>query len=388
MTRKIGIVTTARSEFGIYRSLLRRLAREKLDFGLLVGGMHLLPEHGHTVDEIVAEGWPILARVKMPMETQTPQALARSMGQGTTAMGDALADVLPDLVVVLGDRFEMHAAALATVPFGIPMAHIHGGELTFGAMDDAFRHSLTKLSHLHFASAPEYGRRIVQMGEEPWRVHVSGAPSLDSFLEEETLSAGAVESRFGIRLSPAPVLITLHSETRGVTPSGELAALLIKALAPVPGPFLITAPNADPGGPEIAAALRDFAASREDAFYVESLGARAYRTVLAAARFMIGNSSSGVIEAASFALPVINIGHRQDGRMRPANVIDVPAEPDAVARAIIRVESAQFRAGLAGMTNPYGDGRASERIVAVLRDIPLDARLHDKRFHDLAEMAS
>lgn len=383
MTRKIGIVTTARSEFGIYRPLLRRLANEKLDFGLLVGGMHLSPQHGHTVDEIVAEGWPILARVPMPMETQTSQALARSMGQCTIAMGDAFEGVRPDLVVVLGDRFEMHAAALATVPFGIPLAHIHGGELTFGAMDDVFRHALTKLSHLHFASAPEYGRRIVQMGEEPWRVHVSGAPSLDSFLEEEALSAEIVESRTGVRLSPSPVLVTLHPQTRGSTSSGDLAAMLIAALEPVPGPLLITAPNADPGGEEIAAALRAFSDTREDAFYVESLGARAYRAVLSAARFMIGNSSSGLIEAASFALPVINIGQRQDGRMRPANVIDVPLSIEAVTQAIARADSAAFRASLIGMTNPYGDGRAAERIATVLRDVKLDGRLRNKIFHDL-----
>lgn len=383
MTRKIGIVTTARSEFGIYRPLLRRLAREKLDFGLLVGGMHLSRQHGHTVDEIVAEGWPILARVPMPTEAQTPQALARSMGQGTIAMGDALAEVRPDLVVVLGDRFEMHAAALATVPFGIPLAHIHGGELTYGAMDDSFRHSLTKLSHLHFPSAPDYGHRIVQMGEEPWRVHVAGAPSLDSFLEEEPLPVEAVESRFGIRLSTAPVLVTLHSETRGATPPGELAALLVAALAPVPGPLLITAPNADPGGLEIAAALRAFAATRADVFYVDSLGARAYRTVLSAARFMIGNSSSGLIEAASFALPVVNIGHRQDGRLRSRNVIDVPAEAGALAQAIARADSTVFRASLANMTSPYGDGHAAQRIAAVLRDTPLDERLRSKLFHDL-----
>lgn len=384
MTRRIGIVTTARSEYGIYRPLLRRLSQaQSLSFGLYVGGMHLSAGHGHTVDEIEADGWPILARVAIPVDSETPEAMARSMGLGTAAMGAALAQDRPDILVVLGDRFEMHAAALAALPFSIPLAHIHGGELTLGAVDDAFRHSLTKLSHLHFPSTAEYGRRIMQMGEEPWRVTVAGAPALDAFMTEDALPEADVDRRLGFALSAAPVLVTLHSETRGELSASALAERLIAAMSDIAGPIIITAPNADPGGVEIAAKLKQFAAGRAQTAYVESLGARAYRTVLARARLMIGNSSSGLIEAASFCLPVVNIGERQAGRVRPANVIDVAADTDAIRSAIAKSASEQFLSAIAGLANPYGDGHASERIVSVLQDVPLDARLLTKQFCDL-----
>lgn len=384
MTRRIGIVTTARSDFGIYRSLLRRLAKQSESFGLLVGGMHLSSAHG-TVAEIESEGWPILAHVPMAMNTETPQAFGRSMGSATAAMADAMALVRPDLVVVLGDRFEMHAAALGTIPFKVPLAHIHGGELTYGALDDTFRHSMTKISHLHFPAAKEFARRIEQMGEEPWRINVVGAPSLDSFLEESPLTINEVELEFRIALRPSPILVTLHSETLGKCVPAFLASALVSALQATSGPVIITAPNADPGSSEIATILKDYAARRPEVYYLESVGARAYRTLLSCARMMVGNSSSGLIEAASFELPVVNIGSRQEGRMRPPNVIDADIQAEAVTAAMARADSVLFRSSLAGMTNPYGDGHAAERIADILCSIPLDERLLMKRFCDLPE---
>jgi UDP-hydrolysing UDP-N-acetyl-D-glucosamine 2-epimerase len=349
--------------------------------------MHLSDRHGHTVDEIVAEGWPIIARVAIPVVGDTPEKMAHSMGMGTAAMGAALALERPDILLVLGDRFEMFAAAMAAVPFSIPLAHIHGGELTLGAMDDAFRHCLTKLSHLHFPATAAYGRRIMQMGEEPWRVTVAGAPALDAFMTEDALPDAVVAERLGFALDDAPALVTLHSETRGHVPPSLLADRTITALADLPCPIIITAPNADPGGAEIAEKLKHFAAGRARTVYVESLGARAYRTILARARVMIGNSSSGLIEAASFRLPVVNIGERQAGRVRAANVIDTPADTAAIEKAVARAESDAFRATLSGLVNPYGDGHASARIVSVLRDVPLDMRLMTKRFHDLEALS-
>jgi UDP-hydrolysing UDP-N-acetyl-D-glucosamine 2-epimerase len=384
VSRLVGIVTTARSEYGIYRPLLRRLSQfAGLDFGLYVGGMHLSGKHGHTVDEIVADGWPILAHVEIPVDSETPETMARSMGLGTAAMASALSQRRPDILVVLGDRFEMHSAALAALPFSIPLAHIHGGELTLGAIDDTFRHSLTKLSHLHFPSTAAYARRIMQMGEEPWRVTVAGAPALDSFFTEEPLPLAEVERRLNLSLSQPPVLVTLHAETLGTTGARYMAEHLTASLAGISGPMIVTAPNADPGGREIAGILKRFVEQRPQAVYVESLGARAYRTVLSQARLMVGNSSSGLIEAASFALPVVNIGERQAGRVRPRNVIDVASQADAIRRGIARADSASFRAELAGMVNPYGDGHACERIVSVLGDIALDGRLLAKKFCDM-----
>lgn len=384
MTRKIGIVTTARSEYGIYRPLLQKLAEKtELSFGLFVGGAHLSAKHGNTIEEIEAEGWPILSRMIVPEASETPEEMAIAMGQGTVAMASALAQTRPDILVVLGDRFEMHAAALAAMPYAIPIAHIHGGELSLGALDDAFRHSLTKLSHLHFPSTATYARRIIQMGEEPWRVAVAGAPALDAFFSEAPLPLEDVERRVGMRLKKEPILVTLHSETLGTDPHESVAKLLTKILSAMPGPIIITAPNADIGGRAIEKIFKDFAGTRSDVSYVLSLGARAYRTVLERARFMIGNSSSGLIEAASFQLPVVNIGERQAGRLRPPNVIDVPPLEEAIRAGILRAESAAFRASLAGSVNPYGNGHASEIIADILANVPIDSRLMIKRFNDL-----
>ena len=385
MTRLIGIVTTARSEYGIYRPLLQRLAvTSGISFGLFVGGAHLSSQYGNTVDEIEAEGWPIFARLNGHISSDTPEKTAIAMGQVTAAMASALARNRPDILVVLGDRFEMHATAVAAMPFSIPIAHIHGGELSLGALDDAFRHSLTKISHLHFPSTQIYAQRILQMGEEPWRVMTSGAPALDSFLNEAPMTLEDVERRAGLRLSAAPVLVTLHSETLGGLVSRDLANLLVKILSTVSGPIVITAPNADIGGVEIAQVLKEFSGTRDDVSYIESLGARAYRAVLERARFMIGNSSSGLIEAMSFQLPVVNIGERQAGRVRPPNVIDVTPLEEAIRCGITKAESQVFRASLDGLRNPYGDGRASIRIVGVLESVSIDARLLVKRFNDLA----
>jgi UDP-hydrolysing UDP-N-acetyl-D-glucosamine 2-epimerase len=384
MTRQIGIVTTARSEYGIYRQLLRKLAKKaELSFGLFVGGTHLSAKHGNTIEEIEAEGWPILSRMIVPEASETPEEMAIAMGRGTSAMASALARTRPDILVVLGDRFEMHAAALAALPYAIPIAHIHGGELSLGAIDDAFRHSLTKVSHLHFPSTPTYARRIIQMGEEPWRVTVAGAPALDAFLAEAPLPLEDVERRVGMRLNEAPILVTLHSETLGSEPHDNVAKLLAKVLSTASGPIIITAPNADIGGRAIERVFKEFATTRRDVCYVLSLGARAYRSVLERARFMIGNSSSGLIEAASFQLPVVNIGERQAGRLRPLNVIDVPPVEAELRAAISKAESLTFRASLAGIANPYGDGHASEIIADILATVPIDSRLLIKRFNDL-----
>jgi UDP-hydrolysing UDP-N-acetyl-D-glucosamine 2-epimerase len=384
MTRQIGIVTTARSDYGIYRPILRKLTEKiELSFGLFVGGAHLSAGHGSTIKEIEAEGWPILSRVNIPEASETPEEMAIAMGQSTTAMALALAQSRPDILVVLGDRFEMHAAALAATPYAIPIAHIHGGELSLGALDDAFRHSLTKISHLHFPSTATYARRIIQMGEEPWRVAVAGAPALDAFLMEAPLPLEEVERRIGIRLNDAPILVTLHSETLGNVPHDNVAKLLTKILSTMAGPIIITAPNADIGGRAIEKVLKEFASTRNDVCYVLSLGARAYRTILERARFMIGNSSSGLIEAASFQLPVINIGERQSGRLRPVNVIDVPPLEVDMRAGISKAESPAFRTSLADIVNPYGDGHASEIIVDILANVPIDSRLLIKRFNDL-----
>lgn len=383
--RNIGVVTVGRSDFGIYRPVLRAIQSDPgLELSLYVAGMHLNPEFGMTVGEIEAEGFPIAARIQTPMDGDEPLSVARAMGHGTAGMAQVLAAHAPDILLVLGDRFEMYAAALAALPFNIPLAHIHGGELTFGAMDDALRHSLTKLSHLHFAAAETYAQRLRQLGEEPWRITVSGAPSLDNLCTLSPADPGEIHRRFGISLDPAPLLVTLHAETRSAMPAQTLVEATLAAIDETGHAAVFTQANADPGSQAIMASIRDFVDSRDNAWLAPNLGTAGYFGLMQAAAAMLGNSSSGIIEAASFALPVVNIGSRQEGRLRAANVIDVPAVPGAIADAIRRATSPATHTALAGLQNPYGDGKAADRIIERLRTVALGEQLTTKRFHDLS----
>ena len=382
--RRITVVSTSRADYGLYRPLLRRLADDaSVDLGLVVGGTHLAQEFGMTVGEIEADGFAIAERVELLSGEDTPRAVAEAMGRGTAGFAGAIARLAPDIVVVLGDRFEMHAAAVAAQPFRVPVAHIHGGELTLGAMDDAFRHSITKLSHLHFVAAEAFARRLRQMGEEDWRITVSGALGLDNLALIEPLAGADLEALIGLPPEAPPLIVTHHPETLGAEPVDAQAAALLGAVEDADLPVVITAPNADPGGARIKELVAAFVADHPRARYVENLGTRAYFGLMARAAAMVGNSSSGIIEAASFTLPVVNVGRRQEGRPRPANVIDVAGSRKAILAGIRRAVSDEFRAGLAGLRNPYaGDRPAAGTIHQRLVSVPLDADLLVKRFAD------
>jgi UDP-N-acetylglucosamine 2-epimerase (non-hydrolysing)/GDP/UDP-N,N'-diacetylbacillosamine 2-epimerase (hydrolysing) len=385
--RTIAVVTVARSDYGLSLPILRLIQRDpSLRLHLIAAAAHLAPEFGLTVRAIEADGLPIAERVEMLLASDTPEAIATSMGLGVTGFAKAYARVRPDLVVVLGDRFEMHAAALAALPFAIPVAHIHGGELTQGAIDDALRHSLTKLSHLHFVATEEFARRVRQLGEEAWRVTVSGAPGLDG-LRDGLLGREALESRFGLRLDRPPVLATFHPATLEADQAQAQAREWLAALEASEAPILFTMPNADTNGRAVRALIGDFVVSHPEAQVVETLGTPGYASVMALAAAMVGNSSSGLVEAGSFGLPVVNVGARQEGRLRGPHVIDVGNGRDAILAGIRRALSSAFRAGLRGMANPYGDGHAAERIVARLAQVPLDGRLIRKRFADAPDAA-
>lgn len=383
--RRIAVVTTSRADYGLYRPLLARLAGDPAaDLRLVVGGMHLVPEFGLTVAAIEADGFAVAERVEHLVASDTPLGTALSMGLGTTGYARAFAGVTPDIVVVLGDRFEMHAAAVAIQPFRVPLAHIHGGELTLGAMDDALRHSMTKLSHLHFVTTEAYARRVAQLGEEPWRITVSGAPGLDNLRDVAPMPAAALAALVGGPLDPAPLLVTYHPTTQESAGADAEAAALLGALAAQERPIIFTAPNADHGGRRLLQLIRAFIEENRNATLVENLGTEAYFGLMAAAAAMVGNSSSGIIEAASFKLPVVNVGGREEGRLRPANVIDVAAEPGAIAAGIECALTPAFRAGLAGLRNPYlGERPAAEVIHERLVSVALDEALVKKRFADL-----
>ena len=308
-------------------------AEPGLELMLVVAGAHLSPALGLTVNEIEADRRNIGARVEMPLDDDTGTSCAIAMGRGTIGFAQAYAQLRPDILLVLGDRYEMHAAAAAAVPMNIPMAHIHGGELTFGAIDDSFRHSITKMAHLHFVTTKDYGRRVIAMGEEPWRVTVSGAPSLDKLARQKLPDRQAIEQRFSIPLDPAPLLVTYHPETRQQI-AGYGIEELLAALAGTDRPMVFSAPNADPGQQAVRTAIDAFMRGRANAYFVENFGYEYYFGMLASAAAMVGNSSSGLVEAPSFRLPTVNIGDRQKGRTRAANVLDTPAERSAIAKAL------------------------------------------------------
>ncbi|MBP3955809.1 UDP-N-acetylglucosamine 2-epimerase (hydrolyzing) [Gemmata sp. G18] len=383
--RAIGVVTAARSEYGIYKPLLRKLrARPDADLRLFVTGMHLAPEYGQTVRQIEADGFPIAERIEALLASDAPGGIAASMGLGTIGFAQAFARRRPDILVVLGDRFEMHAAALAALPFKLPVAHIHGGEVTEGAIDDALRHSLTKLAHLHFVAAEVYARRVVQLGEEPWRVTVSGAPALDDVAAVSRPSPAQLEARIGLPLEPAPLLVTFHPVTleyeRTEWHVGELLAALDAAELPV----VFTRPNADTQGRTVARLIEAFARTRPWAVLAGDLGTEAYFGLMECAAAMVGNSSSGLIEAPSFKLPVVNIGTRQRGRHRAANVIDVGYGRAEVIDGIRRATRPDFRTvELRQLTNPFDRGGAAEIIAERLLSAPLGDELVKKRFYDL-----
>ncbi len=382
--RKIGVVTVGRSDYGIYLPILKQIkADPDLELFLIVSGMHLAPEFGQTVDTITADGFEIDARVEMMVSSDSPEGIAKSMGMGLLGFSQLFAQSPPDLLLILGDRYEMYSAGLAALPFRFPIAHIHGGELTLGAIDDTLRHSLTKLSHLHFVSTAEYGRRVAQLGEEEWRVTVSGAPSLDNFRNVELLDARAFATRYGINLSPAPLLVTYHPVTLEYEQTDHQVDELLTALGLAELPVVFTAANADTYGRRINSKIKTFVEDRKDAWLVENLGTQGYFSLMKLSAAMVGNSSSGIIEAASFQLPVVNIGNRQAGRARAANVIDVGYGHREILQAIDKARQSQFKDGLQTLKNPYGNGTAAGKIVETIKSVKLDTRLKFKKFKDL-----
>jgi UDP-N-acetylglucosamine 2-epimerase (non-hydrolysing)/GDP/UDP-N,N'-diacetylbacillosamine 2-epimerase (hydrolysing) len=382
--RTIGIVTTSRADYGIYLPILHKLrSHPYLDMLLYVSGTHLVEEHGNSINLIEEAGFPIAARIPLRLENDSPAGIVAIMGQAMIGFANAFKSDRPDILLILGDRYEMHAAAVAAVPFGIPIAHIHGGELTYGAIDDAFRHSLTKLSHLHFASTEIYARRIIQMGEEPWRVTVSGAPSLDNLSRIERLSRKELEGEFSVDLSRPFILATMHPVTKEFERTSEYISEFLEALDTFDDfNIVFTHSNSDTYGSMINKRISEFAEGRSNVRIVKNFGQRGYLSMMAEASVMVGNSSSGIIEAASFGLPVVNVGTRQEGRIKGANIIDTGYQASDIQAGIQKAISLGFRKSFQDMMNPYGDGNASERIVSVILSADLD-RITTKRFYDL-----
>jgi len=386
--RTIGVVTVSRSDYGIYRPVLKRIHSDpQLELRLFVGGMHLSPEFGYTLREIEEDGFPIADQIEMLLSSDTPEGIAKSMGLGTIGFAHAFARFRPDILIVLGDRFEMHSAAVAALPFALPIAHIHGGESTEGLIDEAIRHSITKMSHLHFPSTAVYARRIVQMGEEPWRVVVTGAPSLDNLFLHQRLTRAELAQHHGIDLVEPTLLVTYHPVTLEYEQTQAHVEALLDALKDSGHAAIFTYPNSDTYGRVIIKMISEFVAHCPKARAIVNCGTDLYFSLLNHVDAMVGNSSSGIIEAASFKLPVVNIGNRQRGRLHAENVIDVGYSPSEIAQGISKAMSASFRAGLADLANPYGDGHAADRIVAKLKEVSINQRLLQKQFQTVVGVA-
>lgn len=365
---RISVVTGSRADYGLLAPLLRRLeATPGFDTGLLVTGAHLSMSHGRTASEIAADGFRVDAEIALSLDDDTAVGTSAAFAAAVTGVAAALARLCPDLVVVLGDRYEILAAAVASQIARVPVAHLHGGECTLGAVDDTFRHAVTKLSLLHFVSTKEYRDRVIRMGEDPERVHCVGALGLDNIRKLAPLSRTELEERLEFDLGERYLAVTFHPVTLESDSLAQNRSLLDALNAHSDLRCVFTRPNADTGNLELAALVERWVAKRPArATLVTSLGSRAYLSLVREAAAVVGNSSSGILEAPALGVPVVDIGSRQWGRIRPPSVIHCPPDRDAIASAIAEAISPEWRALAAHASTPYGDGHAAERIVAVL----------------------
>ncbi len=380
--RKVCVVTGTRAEYGLLRSVLALLEDDPaFELQLVATGMHLSPEFGMTCRAIEADGVQVHERVEMLLSSDSAQGVAKSMGLGVIGFADTFARLDPDLLVLLGDRFELLAAAQTALVCRIPIAHIAGGDVTEGAFDEAIRHAITKMAQLHFVTNADSGARVRQLGEDPARIHVVGNPGLDSLRRTVLLDRAEVARRLGLRLRQRNLLITFHPETLGDQPAEQAFGRVLAALETLGTEtgLVFTLPNADTEGRRLIAMTEAFAAEHENAVAHASLGQELYWTTAAQVDAVVGNSSSGLLEVPSFKVPTVNIGDRQKGRLRALSVIDCPAETGAIEAAIRQA----FALDCGEAVNPYGDGHAAERIVAAIKEVPDLAALVKKRFHDL-----
>ncbi|MGA2807420.1 MAG: UDP-N-acetylglucosamine 2-epimerase [Terracidiphilus sp.] len=373
--RRIGVVTTSRADYShLYWPLRELAAHPDVELGVFTLGAHLSPEFGSTVKEIERDGFPILARIECLLSSDTDTGMAKTIGVAMLGLADALTAWRPDLLLLIADRYEMLAPASVAVALRIPIAHIEGGEVSQGAIDDQVRNALTKLAHIHFTSTPMARRRVIAMGEEPWRVTHAGAPSLDHLRRSKMLDRAALEARLGLPLRPPTLLVAYHPVTilRDTTVEADP---MFAALAQAPGQLVFVYPNSDAGSYALIERTRALMETRPHTHIFVNLDVVTYWSLLGQVDVLVGNSSSGIMEAASFALPVVNVGMRQQGRERARNVIDAPAETPAILSAIEKALSPRFRAGLRGMANPYGEGTAATTIARVLTTVSLDGLL-------------
>jgi GDP/UDP-N,N'-diacetylbacillosamine 2-epimerase (hydrolysing) len=379
MKKKIAVVTGTRAEYGILKPVLRAIeAAPELELALVVTGMHLSREFGYTVAEIEKDGFRIAARVNMLPASDTPAAMAESIGKGITGMVGAWQRLKPDFILVLGDRTEPLAAAISGAYMNIPLAHIHGGDVC-GNIDDAARHAITRFAHIHFPATKQSTERILKMGEEAWRVYLVGSPALDVILREPLLPAETLVKKYKVDMTRPLILVIEHPVTSQADEAPQQMRQTLEAVVASGYPAVVIYPNSDAGGRRMIEVIKEFEPNPLIRTFT-SLPRREYLSLMKLAVVMVGNSSSGIVEAPSFGLPAVNIGIRQAGRERGKNVIDVRHDKTEIRKAIKKaLTDGAFLKEARKCENPYGDGKASWRIAEVLNEVEITPALLQKK---------
>ena len=377
--RTIAVITSSRADYShLYWPLRELRAHPDVDLKLIVMGSHLSPEFGLSAEEIQKDGNVIAASAETLLSSDTDIGMAKSIGIGVLSLADLLGRMRPDILLLIADRYELLAPASVALALRIPIAHIEGGEISEGAIDDAVRNALTKMSHIHFTSTDGARARVISMGEEPWRVHRAGAPSLDHLRRSRLRTRNDLEMELKLDLSKPSMVVAYHPVTIARDTTYETSALFA-ALSERSEQILFCYPNADAGSRSIIEKTRKFLGTIASGRIFVNLSAVVYWSLLANADLMVGNSSSGIMETASLALPTVNVGVRQYGRERARNVLDAEADKQSILEKIEEARSNRFKSSLEGMTNPYGDGHAAEKIVEILTSVALGEDLLRKR---------
>jgi GDP/UDP-N,N'-diacetylbacillosamine 2-epimerase (hydrolysing) len=383
MTRKICVVTGTRADYGLLRQVIQGIQDDPaLTLQIIATGMHMSPEFGLTYRSIEQDGFQIDRKVELLTSSDTPVGIAKSIGLGLIGFADALYELQPDLIVVLGDRFEIFSAVAAALVARIPVAHLHGGETTQGVFDESLRHSITKMSHLHFVAAEVYRKRVIQLGEQQDRVFLVGGLGVDNIKGLQLLDRADLEASLDFRFGKKNLLITFHPVTLEKSTAADQMGELLAALEALQDTHLIfTMPNADTDGRTLMKQITQFVAQHPQARAYTSLGQLRYFSCIAQVDGVVGNSSSGLTEVPSFKKGTLNIGDRQQGRLRPDSVIDCLPTRDSISSALAKLYSIEFQTNLQKVVNPLGEGGASERVVEIIKNTPI-ADLVKKTFYD------
>ena len=384
--KQIMVLTSARADYGLLSGLIKKLASdERVRVRLVVTGMHLSPEFGLTYKEIEKDGIKIDRKIEILMSSDTPVSVSKTMGMAMISFADYIEEVHPDALLVLGDRYETLAVCCVALNARIPIIHLHGGETTEGAIDEAIRHSITKMSFLHFTSTEEYRRRVIQLGENPERVYNVGSLGVENVLGQPLLSKKDLESELNLRLDMAYAVVTYHPVTLEDKNVCETVKKFLDALDRNEDMYyIITKANSDAGGRQINQMLEEYAAHRNNVQVYDSLGMIKYLSAVKYSKMVIGNSSSGILEVPSFGIPTVNVGDRQKARIRAESVIDCKEDTESIVEAIKKAKTLEFRKLCSHVKNPYEGVRTSDTIVEIIKKKIFDETVDiKKKFYDI-----